>query len=181
MGKLKRDSFLEVIKNPGDETDRDTFRDQIKTGKLNVSDLYPNDQKEDFVRGEIKIGKIKTKVTLVKEGWFSIGPIINILDSNYGVTYYFQELFNNKENEQTPLEKPKMKIGKLDPKNLFDKSAESEYLEKEKEMFNNIVIGKLNTNNIFENDQIKEVEKKTVQVGKIKTKVILIYHKVFYL
>lgn len=74
-----------------------------------------------------------------------------------------------------------MKIGKLDPKNLFDKSAESEYLEKEKEMFNNIVIGKLNTNNIFENDQIKEVEKKTVQVGKIKTKVILIYHKVFYL
>ena len=64
MGKLKRDSFLEVIKNPGDETDRDTFRDQIKTGKLNVSDLYPNDQKEDFVRGEIKIGKIKTKVSL---------------------------------------------------------------------------------------------------------------------
>ena len=51
---------MEVIKNPGDETD--TFRDQIKTGKLNVSDLYPNDQKEDVVRGEIKIGKIKTKV-----------------------------------------------------------------------------------------------------------------------
>ena len=51
---------MEVIKNPGDETD--TFRDQIKTGKLNVSDLYPNDQKEEVVRGEIKIGKIKTKV-----------------------------------------------------------------------------------------------------------------------
>ena len=72
-----------------------------------------------------------------------------------------------------------MKIGKLDPKNLFDKSAESEYLEKEKEMFNNIVIGKLNTNNIFENDQIKEVEKKTIQVGKIKTKVLFIFYKVF--
>ena len=67
-----------------------------------------------------------------------------------------------------------MKIGKLDPKNLFDKSPESEYLEKEKEMFNNIVIGKLNTNNIFENDQTKEVEKKTIQVGKIKTKVLLL-------
>ena len=53
---------MEVIKSGGDETD--TFRDQIKTGKLNVSDLYPNDQKEDFVRGEIKIGKIKTKVSL---------------------------------------------------------------------------------------------------------------------
>ena len=74
-----------------------------------------------------------------------------------------------------------MKIGKLDPNNLFDKSPEQDYLDREKEMFNNIVIGKLNTNNIFENDQIKEVEKKTVQVGKIKTKVILIYHKVFYL
>ena len=72
-----------------------------------------------------------------------------------------------------------MKIGKLDPKNLFDKSSESEYLEKEKEMFNNIVIGKLNTNNIFENDQIKEVEKKTIQVGKIKTKVLFIYNNVF--
>ena len=67
-----------------------------------------------------------------------------------------------------------MKIGKLDPKNLFDKSPESEYLEKEKDMFNNIVIGKLNTNNIFENDQTKEVEKKTIQVGKIKTKVRLL-------
>ena len=49
-----------MIKNAVDETD--TFRDQIKTGKLNLSDLYPNDQKEDVVRGEIKIGKIKTKV-----------------------------------------------------------------------------------------------------------------------
>ena len=57
---------MEVIKNSGEEND--TFRDQIKTGKLNLSELYPNDQKEDVVRGEIEIGKIKTKVTLVKEG-----------------------------------------------------------------------------------------------------------------
>ena len=49
-----------MIKNSGEEND--TFRDQIKTGKLNLSELYPNDQKEDVVRGEIKIGKIKTKV-----------------------------------------------------------------------------------------------------------------------
>ena len=64
-----------------------------------------------------------------------------------------------------------MKIGKLDPNNLFDKSPEQDYLDREKEMFNNIVIGKLNTKNIFENDQVKEVEKQTIQVGKIKTKV----------
>merc|ERR1712203_505003 len=62
VGKLKRDSFLE----------------QIKTSKLNVSDLYPNDQKEDLVRGEIKIGKIKTK-----------------------------ELFNNKENDRYNWRNPK--------------------------------------------------------------------------
>ena len=60
VGKLKRDSFLEVMKNPVDDTD--TFRDQIKTGKLNVSDLYPNDQRETFVKGEVKIGKIRTQV-----------------------------------------------------------------------------------------------------------------------
>ena len=42
--------------------DTDTFKDQIKTGKLDVSDLYPNDHKEDIVKGEMKIGKIKTKV-----------------------------------------------------------------------------------------------------------------------
>merc|ERR1712227_1015820 len=88
VGKLKRDSFLEVIRNPG--VDTGAFTDQIQTGKLDVSDLYPNDHKEDFVKGEMKIGKIRTK-----------------------------ELFNNKENEQIPMEKPKMKIGKLDPNNLF--------------------------------------------------------------
>ena len=69
-----------------------------------------------------------------------------------------------------------MKIGKLDPNNLFDKSPEQDYLDREKEMFNNIVIGKLNTKNIFENDQVKEVEKQSIQVGKIKTKVPLTQH-----
>ena len=53
---------MEVVKHSLDDTD--TFRDQIKTGRLNVSDLYPNDQKEDIVKGEIKIGKIKTKVCI---------------------------------------------------------------------------------------------------------------------
>ena len=67
-----------------------------------------------------------------------------------------------------------MKIGKLDPNNLFDKSLEQESLEKEKEIFNNIVVGKLNTKNIFENSLTKEVEKETIQVGKIKTKVLSI-------
>ena len=70
------------------------------------------------------------------------------------------------------MEKPKMKIGKLDPNNLFDKSSEQESQERGKEMFNNIVVGKLNTKNIFENSQTKEIEKETIQVGKIKTKVL---------
>ena len=70
------------------------------------------------------------------------------------------------------MEKPRMKIGKLDPKNLFDKSQERENcMTKEKDMFNNVVIGKLNTKNIFESEDLVEIEKQTVQVGKINTKV----------
>ena len=65
-----------------------------------------------------------------------------------------------------------MKIGKLDPKNMFDKSQERETcITKEKDMFNNVVIGKLNTKNIFESEDLVEIEKQTVQVGKINTKV----------
>ena len=50
-----------MIRNPG--VDTGAFTDQIQTGKLDVSDLYPNDHKEDFVKGEMKIGKIRTKVS----------------------------------------------------------------------------------------------------------------------
>ena len=67
-----------------------------------------------------------------------------------------------------------MKIGKLDPRNLFDKSQERENcITKEKDMFNNVVIGKLNTKNIFEStsEDVAEMEKQTVQVEKINTKV----------
>ena len=66
-----------------------------------------------------------------------------------------------------------MKIGKLDPRNLFDKGQEKEAnLAQEKEMYNNIVIGKLNTKNIFEGEQEHQtLERQTVQVGKLKTKV----------
>ena len=65
-----------------------------------------------------------------------------------------------------------MKIGKLDPRSLFDKGQERQTaVVQEKEMYNNVVIGKLNTKNIFENDQVREVEKQTVQVGRINNKV----------
>ena len=64
-------------------------------------------------------------------------------------------MFNNKENEEIPPEKPRMKIGKLDPRSLFDKGQERQTaVVQEKEMYNNVVIGKLNTKNIFENDQV---------------------------
>ena len=82
---------------------------------------------------------------------------------------------SNKENEEIPVEKPRMKIGKLDPRNLFDKGEkEAAVTQQEKENFNNIVIGKLNTKNIFESEQeIKTLEKQSVRVGKLKTKVRL--------
>ena len=80
-------------------------------------------------------------------------------------------MFNNKENEEIPPEKPRMKIGKLDPRSLFKGQERQTAVVQEKEMYNNVVIGKLNTKNIFENDQVREVEKQTVQVGRINNKV----------
>ena len=65
-----------------------------------------------------------------------------------------------------------MKIGKLDPRNLFDKGEREAAVTPEKENFNNIVIGKLNTKNIFESEQEnRTLEKQSVRVGKLKTKV----------
>ena len=92
------------------------------------------------------------------------------------MTLLSQDLFSsNKENEEIPVEKPRMKIGKLDPRNLFDKGErEAAVTQQEKENFNNIVIGKLNTKNIFESEQEnRTLEKQSVRVGKLKTKVRL--------
>ena len=46
----------------------DNFGDQVKTGKLNVANLYPNNQREEAVKGEIKIGKLNTKVRKIFSG-----------------------------------------------------------------------------------------------------------------
>ena len=64
VGKIKRDSFFEVVRsNSG--SDGDIFKDQIKAGKLNITNLYPNSQQdsEENIRQDIKIGKINTKVS----------------------------------------------------------------------------------------------------------------------
>ena len=70
-----------------------------------------------------------------------------------------------------------MKIGKLDPRNLFDKGErEAAVAQQEKDTFNNIVIGKLNKKNIFESEQEnKTLEKQSVRVGKLKTKVCIFF------
>ena len=151
MGKIKRDSFLELAKSSsGDEM----MRDETRRGKLNVTDLYPNNQKEDVLKGEIKVGRLNTKVRL---------------KLNYKTTYVniyseSQDLFNNKENEEIPLEKPRMKIGKLDPRNLFDKDEQDSAPATD-----NVVIGKLNRRNIFESSEQTETEKQVIKVGKINT------------
>ena len=55
-----------------------------------------------------------------------------------------------------------MRIGKLDPKHIFDKTQEQEATPASE----NVVIGKLNTKNMFEE---REVEKQVIKVGKINT------------
>ena len=51
---------------------------------------------------------------------------------------------------------------------MFDSSNKER--ENEKEMFNNIAVGKLNTKNLFENNEKEDIEKPVIKVGKIKTK-----------
>merc|ERR1712106_95555 len=134
VGKIKRDSFLEnFVKN------EENYKDQIKTGKLNVDDLYLVNKSDETNRPEIRVGKLNTK-----------------------------DIFSNKENEDVDVVKPKMRIGNLDPNHMFDSSNKER--ENDKEMFNSIAIGKLNTKNLFENSEKDEIEKPSIRVGKLKIK-----------
>ena len=64
MGKIKRDSFLELVRSSSGLEESDQFREQIKTGKLNVTELYRNNQKPEAEAEIIRVGKLNTKVSL---------------------------------------------------------------------------------------------------------------------
>jgi len=119
----------------------DDLKQQIKTGKLNVDNVFPVNKENEVFKAEIKVGKLNTK-----------------------------DLFNNndKENEEGIM-LTKGKVGKIDP-SLFE-SQKGVALENEKDILNNIVIGKLNTKNIFQNlEKNEEPEKQVIKVRKIKAK-----------
>ena len=63
MGKIKRDSFLELVRSSSGLEESDQFREQIKTGKLNVTELYRNNQKPEAEAEIIRVGKLNTKVS----------------------------------------------------------------------------------------------------------------------
>ena len=65
VGKIKRDSFLELVRSSSGMEESDQFREQIKTGKLNVTELYRNNnQKPETGETEmIRVGKLNTKVS----------------------------------------------------------------------------------------------------------------------
>ena len=63
MGKIKRDSFLELVRSSSGLEESDQFREQIKTGKLNVTELYRNNQKPEAEAEMIRVGKLNTKVS----------------------------------------------------------------------------------------------------------------------
>jgi len=158
VGKIKRDSFLEnFVKN------EENYKDQIKTGKLNVDELYLVNKSDETNRPEIRVGKLNTK-----------------------------DIFSNKENEDIDVVKPKMRIGKLDPKNMFDSSNKERENEKEmfnsiaigklntKNLFENsekediekpsIRVGKINAKNLFSETNEADIPKSKVSVGKLKIK-----------
>ena len=64
VGKIKRDSFLELVRSSSGVEESDQFREQIKTGKLNVTELYRNNnQKPEAGEEVIRVGKLNTKVS----------------------------------------------------------------------------------------------------------------------
>ena len=64
VGKIKRDSFLELVRSSSGLEESDQFREQIKTGKLNVTELYRNNnQKPEAGEEVIRVGKLNTKVS----------------------------------------------------------------------------------------------------------------------
>ena len=66
VGKIKRDSFLELVRSSSGLEESDQFREQIKTGKLNVNvtELYRNNnQKPEAGEEVIRVGKLNTKVS----------------------------------------------------------------------------------------------------------------------
>jgi len=158
VGRLKRDSFLEnFVKN------EENYKDQMKTGKLNVEEIFPINKSEEIYRAEIKVGKLRKK-----------------------------ELFNNKENEDSELVKPRMKIGKLDTNNMFDSSNKERENEKEmfnniaigklekKNIFENceredvekpsIKVGKIKAKELFSENTEPSSPKASINVGKLKIK-----------
>jgi len=119
----------------------DNYKDQVKTGKLNANDFLINSSKSDVViKPDIRVGKL------------------NKID-----------IFDNNEKEDVDLAKPKMQIGKLDPKNMFQPPS-SEDKENEISKRNSSVIRKLNTRNLFENNDHEVNEKEPIVIGKINTK-----------
>ena len=65
VGKIKRDSFLELVRSSSGVEESDQFREQIKTGKLNVTELYRNNnQKPEAGEEVIRVGKLNTKVSI---------------------------------------------------------------------------------------------------------------------
>jgi len=158
VGKLKRDSFLEnFVKN------EDNYKDQIKTGKLNVDEKFFANKNEESTRPDIKVGKLNTK-----------------------------DIFSNKENEDVDVVKPKMRIGKLDPNHMFDSSNKERENEKEmfnniavgklntKNLFENnekediekpvIKVGKIKTKDLFSETSEMANQKTNINVGKLKIK-----------
>eukprot|EP00092_Neocalanus_flemingeri_P008532 GFUD01009191.1.p1 GENE.GFUD01009191.1~~GFUD01009191.1.p1 ORF type:complete len:962 (+),score=281.01 GFUD01009191.1:210-3095(+) len=160
VGKLKRDSFLE---NFAKNDENINYKDQIKTGKLNVDELYPMNTNDENFKPEIRVGKLNTK-----------------------------DIFSNKENEDVALVKPKMRIGKLDPKHMFESSNKERENEKEmfnaivigklnpKNLFENnekeetekptIQVGKIKAKELFSETNETSISKSNITVGKLKIK-----------
>ena len=65
VGKIKRDSFLELVRSSSGAEESDQTRELIKTGKLDMTELYHHNQKQEAPAEIIRVGKLNTKVGIL--------------------------------------------------------------------------------------------------------------------
>merc|ERR1711872_82096 len=144
-----------------DEIDRPT----IPVGKLNTNDIFnnsPTDEKSEakFYKPTVQPKKIKVQNLFQESGENQHSQRQEIKVGKVDATAFLQ---NASDNTETP--KQSLKVGKLDTSKLF---APQEADEEEEEEQKNIIVGKINLGQVFQQTEKEEEEKKDIRVGKLK-------------
>jgi len=160
VGKLKIKE--EDLFENKDEIDKPS----LPVGKLNTNDIFNNSPTEEkseakFYKPTVQPKKIKVQNLFQESGDNQHSQRQDIKVGKVDATAFLQ---NATDNTETP--KQNIRVGKLDTTKLF---VPQEADEEEEEGQKNIVVGKINLGQVFQQSGEKEVEeKKEIRVGKLK-------------